>query len=56
MRREIFNQRCEAFEEDIDGDEAAIFLADEISGVAIVHADAGGGVLEDEVVVPRTCG
>jgi hypothetical protein len=37
----------EAFEEDIDGDQDAVFLADEVSGVDVVHADSGGDVLED---------
>ena len=40
-----------AFEEDVDGDEVAVFLADEVAGVDVVHADARGGVFEDEVVV-----
>jgi hypothetical protein len=37
----------EAFEEDIDGDQDAVFLADEVSGMDVVHADSGGDVLED---------
>ena len=40
-----------AFEEDVDGDEVAVLLADEVTGVDVVHADARGGVFEDEVVV-----
>ena len=41
----------EAFEEDIDGDQDAVFLADEVSGMDVVHADSGGDVPEDEMVV-----
>lgn len=41
----------EAFEEDIDRDEGAIVLSDEIAGVNIVHADACGYVNEDEVIM-----
>ena len=41
-------------EEDIDGDQIAVFPADEVSGVDAVDADAGSGVLEDEVVVLGT--
>jgi hypothetical protein len=37
----------EAFEEDIDGDQDAVFLAYEVSGMDVVHADSGGDVLED---------
>ena len=37
----------EAFEEDIDGDQDAVFMADEVSGMNVVHADSGGDVLED---------
>jgi hypothetical protein len=37
----------EAFEEDIDGDQDSVFLADEVSGMNVVHADSGGDVLED---------
>lgn len=39
------------FEEDVDGDEGRVALADEVSGVDVVHADAGGGVKEDEMMV-----
>jgi len=42
---------AEAFKEDIDRDEGAIVLSDEIAGVNIVHADACGYVNEDEVIV-----
>jgi hypothetical protein len=35
----------EAFEEDIDGDQDAVFLADEVSGMDVVHADSGGGLV-----------
>jgi hypothetical protein len=31
-----------AFEEDIDGNGDAVFLADEVAGVDVVRADAGG--------------
>jgi hypothetical protein len=41
----------ESFEEDIDGDQDAAFLADEVSGMDVVHADSGGDVLKDEMVV-----
>jgi hypothetical protein len=41
----------EAFEEDINGDQDAVFLADEVSGMDVVHADSDGDVLEDEMVV-----
>ncbi len=52
MREEIVNLGWfEAFEEDIDWDEDAVFLADKVSGVHVVHAKAGGDVFEYEGVV-----
>ena len=51
-RRDIVNLGWfEALEEDVDGDEDTVFLVDEVSGVNVVHSDAGGGMFEDEVVV-----
>jgi len=44
----------DTFEEDIDGDQIAVFPADEVSGVDVVDADAGNCVLEDKVVVLRS--
>ena len=41
----------EAFEEDIAGNQVAVFLADEVSGMVVLHADSGGDVLEDEMVL-----
>jgi hypothetical protein len=38
-----------AFEEDFDGNQDAVFLADEVSSMDVVPADAGRAVLEDEV-------
>ena len=51
----LFLLTAEPFEEDIDRDEGAIFLSDEIASVNIVHADACGDVFEHEMIVLCHC-
>jgi hypothetical protein len=46
----------QVFEEDVDGNQGTVFLADEVASMDIVHTNARQGVLENEVIVEGTSG